>query len=87
MRQKFGGPGVSDEELILRVIAGEAAVKAMLAAGAPKEYLAVTQPLVGLLDDLSKRRDLRQVHIQKNQLTLRMEKEKLDESAILFNCA
>ena len=76
VRQKFGGPGVSDEELILRVIAGEAAVKAMLAAGAPEEYLAVTQPLVGLLDDLSKRRDLRQVYIQKNQLTLRIEKRK-----------
>ena len=76
VRQKFGGPAVSDEELILRVIAGEAAVKAMLAAGAPKEYLAVTQPLVGLLDDLSKRRDLRQVYIQKNQLTLRIEKRK-----------
>jgi len=76
VRQKFGGPGVSDEELILRVIAGEAAVKAMLAAGAPKEYLAVTQPLVGLLGDLSKRRDLSQVYIQKNQLTLRIEKRK-----------
>src|SRR4029077_13206333 len=31
VRHKFGGPGVSAEELILRVIAGEAAVKAMLA--------------------------------------------------------
>ena len=55
VRQKFGGPGVSDEELILRVIAGEAAVKAMLAAGAPKEYLSVTQPLVRLVGELSKR--------------------------------
>jgi oxaloacetate decarboxylase alpha subunit len=77
VRQKFGGPGVSDEELILRVIAGEAAVKAMLAAGAPKEYRAATQPLIGLLDDLSKRRDLSQVYIQKNQLTLRIEKRKV----------
>jgi len=77
VRQKFGGPGVSDEELILRVIAGEAAVKAMLAAGAPKEYRAATQPLIGLLDDLSKRRDLSQVYIQKNQMTLRIEKRKV----------
>jgi len=77
VRQKFGGPAVSDEELILRVIAGEAAVKAMLAAGAPKAYLAATQPLIGLLDDLSKRRDLSQVYIQKNQLTLRIEKRKV----------
>ena len=45
VRQKFGAPGVSDEELVLRVIAGEAAVQAMLAAGAPREYLSATQPL------------------------------------------
>ncbi len=51
VRQKFGGPGVSDEELVLRVIAGEAAVKAMLAAGAPKEYLSATQPLVRLIGE------------------------------------
>src|SRR5439155_11523204 len=46
VRKKFSGPGVSDEELILRVIAGEAAVKAMLAAGAPKEYVSAAQPLI-----------------------------------------
>ena len=40
VRRKFGGSSVSDEELVLRVIAGEAAVNAMLAAGAPKEYSA-----------------------------------------------
>jgi len=62
--------------LILRVIAGEAAVKAMLAAGAPKEYLSVTQPLVRLVGELSKRSDLSQVYIQKTGLTLRMEKGK-----------
>ena len=73
VRQKFG-PGVSDEELVLRVIAGEAAVKAMLAAGAPREYLSVTQPLVRLIGELSKRRDCNQVVIQKSGLTLRLEK-------------
>ncbi len=76
VRQKFGGPGVSDEELILRVIVGEAPVKAMLAAGAPKEYLSVTQPLVRLVGELSKRSDCSQVYIQKDDLTLRLEKRK-----------
>ena len=75
VRQKFG-PGVSDEELVLRVITGEAAVKAMLAAGAPREYLSVTQPLVRLIGELSKRRDCNQVVIQKSGLTLRLEKRK-----------
>ncbi len=75
VRQKFGGQGVSDEELVLRVIAGEAAVKAMLAAGAPKEYLSVTQPLVRLIGEISKRKDCSQVFIEKNGLTLRLEKK------------
>jgi oxaloacetate decarboxylase alpha subunit len=74
VRQKFGGPAVSDEELVLRVIAGAPAVKVMLAAGAPKEYLSATQPLVRLIDALAKRKDCQQVFIQKNGLTLRLEK-------------
>src|SRR6185503_14414736 len=45
VRQKFGGPGVSDEELVLRVIAGEPAVKAMLAAGA--ETISERHPTAG----------------------------------------
>ncbi len=74
VRSKFGGPGVSDEELVLRVIAGESAVKAMLAAGAPREYLSTSRPLVRLIGELAKRGDCRQVFIQKNGLTLRLEK-------------
>lgn len=74
VRQKFGGPGVSDEELILRVITGEAAVKTMLAAGAPKEYVSAAQPLVKLVGELAKRKDCNQVYIKKGDLTLRLEK-------------
>ena len=44
VRQKFGGPGVSDEELVIRVIAGPDSVNAMLAAGAPKEFLDARRP-------------------------------------------
>ena len=80
VRQKFGGPGVSDEELVLRVIAGEAAVKAMLAAGAPKEYLSATQPLVRLIGELSKRKDCSQVFIEKKGFTLRLEKKMAERS-------
>lgn len=74
VRKKFGGTGVSDEELILRVIAGEAAVKAMLAAGAPREYVSATQPLVKLIGELSKRKDYTQVYVQKGDMTLRFER-------------
>jgi oxaloacetate decarboxylase (Na+ extruding) subunit alpha len=74
VRQKFGASGVSDEELVLRVIAGEAAVKTMLAVGAPKEYLSASQPLVRLIGELAARRDYRQFYIQKNGFSLRLEK-------------
>jgi len=74
VRQKFGGPGVSDEELVLRVIAGESAVKTMLAAGAPKEYLNASKPLVTLVGELSKQKDRRSLYIKKNGLLLRLEK-------------
>lgn len=75
VRQKFGGPGVSDEELVLRIIAGEDAVKAMLAAGAPREYVSARQPLVKLIGELAKRKDCSQVYIQKGDIILRLEKK------------
>jgi oxaloacetate decarboxylase alpha subunit len=74
VRQKFGAPGVSDEELVLRVIAGEAAVQAMLAAGAPREYLSATQPLIKLIGELAKRKDCNQVYVRKGELVLCLEK-------------
>src|ERR1044071_6831357 len=52
VRQKFGGRGVSDEELVLRVIAGADAVRAMLAAGAPQAYLSTDLPLIKLIGEL-----------------------------------
>ncbi|HWO42391.1 MAG TPA: hypothetical protein VNO43_11370 [Candidatus Eisenbacteria bacterium] len=73
VRRKFGGPGVSDEELILRVIAGQAAVKAMLAAGAPKAYVTATRPLIQLISELT-RRDYSRVYIRKGELVLRIER-------------
>ena len=73
VRRKVGGSNVSDEELVLRVIVGDPAVDAMLAAGAPKDYSAVSQPLALLISELSKRKQYRQVYIQKNGLTLRLE--------------
>ena len=73
VRQKFGGPGVSDEELVIRVIAGPDSVNAMLAAGAPKEFLDARRPVSVLLKQLAGTRELRQVHIRRDDLSLRME--------------
>ncbi len=75
VRKKFGGPGVSDEELILRVYAGEDAVNALLSAGAPKEYLDVKHPLALLVREISKRSDLNYVNIRKPGFSITLGKE------------
>ena len=72
VREKFGGPGVSDEELVLRVITGPDSVKAMLAAGAPKEFLNAGRPVSELMKQLAGVRKLRQVHIQRGGISLRL---------------
>ena len=74
VRRKFGAPDVSDEELVLRVIAGESAVKEMLAAGAPREHLDARRPLVRLIDALAARSDFAGVTIRRKDLVLRMER-------------
>jgi len=42
----------------------------MRAAGAPKEYLTARQPLVNLIDALSKRKDCRHIVIQKGEMVV-----------------
>ena len=46
----------------------------MRAAGAPKEYLTSKQPLVNLLDALTKRKDFRQIVIQKGDLNISLQR-------------
>jgi oxaloacetate decarboxylase alpha subunit len=75
VRRQFAGPGVSDEELILRVYAGEDAVKSLLSAGAPKEYLDATQPLSLLVREISKRTDYNYVRIEKPGLSVTLGRE------------
>ena len=72
VRRKFGGPGVSDEELVLRVIVGADRVEAMLAAGAPGEYLDAGRPVSALVKQVAGLREVRQVHIRQGGLSLRL---------------
>ena len=74
VRRKFGGASVSDEELLLRVYAGEDAVKGMNAAGASREHLNGTQPLMRLIEELSKKKDCNQVFISRPGLSLTLGK-------------
>jgi hypothetical protein len=66
---------VSDEELLLRWNLGVDEIEAMRAAGAPKEYLTARQPLVNLLDALSKRSEYRQIVIQKGNIVVSLQRD------------
>jgi hypothetical protein len=68
------GASVSDGELLLRVCAGQETVKTMVEAGSPREYLNGTQPLVRLIEKLSRKKDCRQISIRKAGPSLTFEK-------------
>jgi oxaloacetate decarboxylase alpha subunit len=74
VRGKFGGPGVSDEELILRVYAGEDVVKELLSHGAPEPRLDATQPLEMLVREIAKRDDLSYVRVEKGDFAVALGK-------------
>jgi len=73
VRQKLGA-NVSDEELILRFFAGDDYVNALPNDGKPREYLDATQPLVKLIEQLSKRKDSNQIYIKQPGFSIRMER-------------
>jgi len=72
LREKLGGPGVSDDEFLLRYFAGNDDVDAMKAAGPPKQYLSTTQPLVTLIEELTKNKSFHQVHFQQRDLSIHL---------------
>ena len=63
---KLGGPGVSDDEFLLRTIMkGEDEIRAMRAAGPPRQYYYGAAPLVTLLEELGKHRQVRYVRVER----------------------
>jgi oxaloacetate decarboxylase alpha subunit len=74
VRRQYGGAGVSDEELALRVLAGEEPVKAMLAAGPRREYLNARLPLIRLIEELTRQKDCHQIYVRKPGFSLALEK-------------
>lgn len=71
MRRQLGGPGVSDEELLLRYfMKGDAEIKAMRAAGPPRRYTDDGTPLLTLVEELGKHPELRQLRIEKGSASV-----------------
>ena len=68
LRETLGGPGVSDEELLMRVIMqGTSEIDAMNAAGPPREYSAGGQPLILLLEELKRHKSVSTVHVSRGR--------------------
>jgi oxaloacetate decarboxylase (Na+ extruding) subunit alpha len=77
LREKFGGPGVSDDELLLRYFAGREEVEAMRKAGPPASYLSAQSSLVTLIEELSKKNHLAHIAVQKGPLSIHMARKEL----------
>jgi len=75
LRRKID-PNISDDELFLRLNVSEEAIKAMRAAGPIKtDYPRVDKPVVTLIQELMKRRDLNYIEIQKGDFSLKLKKK------------
>jgi oxaloacetate decarboxylase alpha subunit len=81
IRNKFGGPSLSDEELLLRVYAGADNVDALMTAGAPRPKLDGKQPLLQLIEELTKKKASSHVHINRNGVSLTLARSAKAKSA------
>jgi len=77
-RTRFGAAGMSDDDRLLNFFAGEEAVAAMKAAGAPKDYVAATTPLIDLIEQLAHRKQSSHVYIHNNGVSLRLERRRVN---------
>lgn len=75
IREKLGGPGVSDDELLLRFIIQEEEIRAMRSVAGPvKEYFTARNPVVALIHELLKQKDSNYISIQKKDFSLTLKK-------------
>jgi hypothetical protein len=70
VRKQYGGPKLSDEELLLRFYAGPEFVDALKTAPPRKEYLDARKPLVKLVEELVLRRAAGHVYIRRDDFSL-----------------
>ena len=74
MRSKFGGPGVSDEELMLRWLLNPEEIAAMRAAPASTEYRLASHPLVTLVAELAQRDDINRIEVEKSGVSVTLDR-------------
>jgi oxaloacetate decarboxylase alpha subunit len=76
LRRKYGGQGVSDEEVLLRFFSSKEDVERMRAAGPARVYKGGGKPLLKLVEELSKQTERNSVFIQKPNFSLRLQKRR-----------
>ncbi len=78
VRQRFGGPGVSDDELLLRYLAGNDDVAAMRAAPPAEHPIDARLPLAALIDRLAKHSGFSHIRIEKKGFRFQLAKAAQD---------
>jgi oxaloacetate decarboxylase alpha subunit len=73
MRRKYGGPGVSDEDMLLRWIVGKDDVDAMRATP-PQNPATTGHPLVRLVSEFAGRHSCSRIAVKNSSMSLTMEK-------------
>ncbi|MBW1868513.1 MAG: carboxyltransferase, partial [Deltaproteobacteria bacterium] len=75
LRKEVGRPGISDDELLLRVLFPEEHVEATISAGPiKKDYPRGDKPVMALIHELTKQKDASSIHVQKKGFSLSLEK-------------
>ncbi|MGH7818112.1 MAG: hypothetical protein ACREOR_12040, partial [Candidatus Binatia bacterium] len=74
LRKRFGGQGISDEEVLSRFFTSKEDVERMHAAGPARTYAANGNPLLNLVAELAKTNERSSVFISKRDFSLRLEK-------------
>jgi oxaloacetate decarboxylase alpha subunit len=70
VRQRYGGPGVSDDELLLRLSTDKESVDSLRAAGPSKPLNGEPSALLRLVEQLNRSKGCRQIRIQKEGLSI-----------------
>jgi oxaloacetate decarboxylase alpha subunit len=76
LRRKYGGPGVSDEEVLLRFFSSKEDVERMRGAGPARTYTFDHNPVLNLVETVSKQTERNSVYIHNRSFTLRLERRR-----------
>jgi oxaloacetate decarboxylase alpha subunit len=77
VRQKLGGSGISDDELLLRFMVQEEEIRTMRSMGGPvKEYFTTRNPVIALIHELLALNDSHYIQVEKGDFRLTLQQNK-----------